>query len=185
MEIEVQRLMMLPQEKIDEMMQQELAFTQPTSKAASLRQQRTMESSGEVPAMPKSVAMKPPPPRRSMFHLSEGAAPEGHLVVEKAAAPTPGQCEHRNITRRGRNAYISMETCKDCGKILKKEPKSTTATDRTMTTANPGECEHPSSMVSWRGTNGYAWKWSCEKCGMSETHKKEPGMLKPVPGHPP
>ena len=178
MELEVQRLMTLPQERIDEMLQQELAFMTPTSKATGVRQQHH----GEVmpTALPKQPMMKSPPPKSHMSYRSEGEMPEQPVV--KAVAPMPGQCEHRNITRRGTNAYVAMESCKDCGKILKKETKASTAGDKKMATASPGECEHPEAMVNWRGTNGYSWKWTCERCGMTETHKKEPGLKKPIPG---
>lgn len=61
------------------------------------------------------------------------------------------------MTRRGTNAYITMVSCADCGKVLLKEPKETTRTDTTMTTMAPGECPHPESRISWRGTcNGHA-----------------------------
>eukprot|EP00435_Cladocopium_sp_Y103_P041571 s980_g11.t1 len=41
---------------------------------------------------------------------------------ERPDGPQPGGgCPHVNITRRGSNAYVEMETCKDCGVILKED----------------------------------------------------------------
>lgn len=184
MEREVQRLMALPPERIDEMLQQELAYMPPTSKSASVRHAYLGESPPQ--AVAKQPMMKPPPPKSHMIYRSEGAMPgEGGLDGPTPRSSISEGCEHKNITRRGTNAYISMETCKDCGKILRKEPKTTTANDKVMTSSVPGECDHPTTMVNWKGTNGYAWKWTCEKCGMTETHKKEAGLKKPIPGQRP
>ena len=51
-----------------------------------------------------------------------------------------------------------------------------------MTTMAPGECPHPESRVSWRGTNAHIWKWTCSQCGATQSHRKIPGAEKPVPG---
>ena len=91
-------------------------------------------------------------------------------------------CSHERVTRRGTNAYITMVSCADCGKVLLKEPKETTRTDTTMTTMAPGECPHPESRISWRGTNAHVWKWTCSQCGASQSHRKTSGAEKPVPG---
>eukprot|EP00435_Cladocopium_sp_Y103_P046582 s7_g13.t1 len=77
-----------------------------------------------------------------------------------------------------------METCKDCGVILKKEYKDPGTRDRPMITTAPGQCDHPEGLVSWKGTNGYSWKWTCEGCGMTQTIKKVPGQPRPKPGAP-
>ena len=53
-----------------------------------------------------------------------------------------------------------------------------------MATTTPGLCQHPDNFISWRGTNGYAWKWTCEQSGMTQTIKKVPGQPRPTPGQP-
>ena len=153
MESEVRRLMRLPPEQIDRMMQEELAFVHPTSKAAP-------------PQMPESLT-------RGVYATMPPSA---------SSSGGPGGCSHEKVTRRGTNAYINMITCTDCGKVLLKEPKETTRSDTTMVTMSPGECPHPEKKISWKGTNAHVWKWSCGQCGETQTHRKTPGAEKPVPG---
>ena len=77
-----------------------------------------------------------------------------------------------------------MEICLDSGEILKKEHKDRGATGRLVATTAPGLCQHPENYVPWRGTNGYAWKWTCGECGMSQTTKKVAGQPRPIPRNP-
>ena len=174
LEQEVQRLMQLPQEQLNQMMENELAYMTPTSKAAPAQR----------PRMPEFVALTPTAtPKTSMPKATMPPVPA--MPMTSSTAMASAGCLHENVTRRGTNAYVNMETCMDCGVVLKKEKKETTKQDKPMSSSTPSECDHPENMVSWRGTNGYAWKWSCEKCGTTGSHKKIPGQPRPVPGRAP
>ena len=45
----------------------------------------------------------------------------GYEGVMSSGPVTSGGCLHENTSRRGSNAYVEMDTCKDCGIVLKKE----------------------------------------------------------------
>ena len=73
-------------------------------------------------------------------------------------------CQHQKITKKGANAYYSIETCLDCGKLLKRERKDGAAVSSTSTSSKTSKpkvaeektketwrCEH--HRVTWRGTN--------------------------------
>ena len=70
-----------------------------------------------------------------------------------------------------------METCLDCGVVLRKEPKPKTGY-RTMQIPS-AECDH--AQVTWKGSNGYVWKWTCEPCGQRETVRMQVCPGKPAP----
>ena len=162
MEAEVARLMRLPQQEIDRLLAQELAFMPTTSKAT-------------MPVRPASVLPGPSsvPPAATSTTIQ--------VPLPKAVMPPMQGCEHKKRMRRGTNAYISMVSCSDCGKVLVKEPKEHTRTDGQMATMSAGECLHPPDAISWRGSNGYVWKWTCNTCGATDTKKKTPGATKPDP----
>ena len=191
LEAEVQRLMQLPRDEIDRRLQQELDFMPPVSQAApSLKSptpvpkaimpppESTLTSTSRTPLTASSLTSMrpsvPPMPTRS----------SGPILEDEPGDPTPeyrGVCSHRNTTKRGSNAYITMVTCKDCGMRLHEERREPD-TDRPMAVFTPMECPHPTDQVSWRGSNGYAWKWTCAACGASDSVKKQPGQPRPVPG---
>ena len=173
LEAEVQRLMSLPAEEVNRQLQQELAFMQPTPKAAS---------SASLAMVPTPKSMMPTPLRNQLPEVPPmPMRSQGSMRDDDGQAASAG-CKHERITRRGTNAYINMETCQDCGKVLLKEPKNHTKGDKTMMSSTPQDCTHPQEDVTWKGSNGYVWKWTCNRCGMTETHKKEPGQERPVPG---
>ena len=162
MEAGVARLMRLPQQEIDRLRAQELAFMPTTSKAT-------------MPVRPASVLQGP-------SSVPPAAIPTAtQAPLPKAVMPPMQGCEHKKTTRRGTNAYISMVSCSDCGKVLVKEPKEHTSTDGQMATMSAGECLHPPDAISRRGSNGYVWKWTCNTCGATDTKKKTPDATKPDP----
>ena len=116
----------------------------------------------------------PPMPTRS----------SGPILGNEPGDPTPGEeggCAHQNTTRRGSNQHLNMITCKDSGIVLLRERREQDV-DRPMAVFTSTECHHPTDQVSWRGSNGHAWKWSCAACGASDSVKKQPGQPRPVPG---
>ena len=173
MEQEVMRLLALPPEEVERQFQQELGFMAPTSKAPSFAQVPPLPvmTSGPI-AVPKTPPTRSPPPARP--------SPRCHRQHQGQKDRIQG-CRHLNISRRGTNAYVDMETCKDCGAVIKKEKKETTARDAPMPNPDPN-CQHLS--VDWKGTNGYSWRWTCKDCGKVESVRKEPGRAKPIPGSP-
>ena len=141
----------------------------PPSDLATSSTSRTPLTASSLSSMRPPV---PPMPTRS----------SGPILESEPGDPTPGDrgvCAHRNTTRRGSNQYLTMVTCKDCGQRLQIERREPDA-DRPMTAFTPMECPHPTDQVSWRGSNGYAWKWSCAACGASDSVKKQPGQPRPT-----
>ena len=208
LEVEVQRLLSLPQDEVDRRFREELNYMAPTSKS---------------PPPMKGPNYKAPPTEIYMNAINNNATypkmfsighTEGPVQDHRLAAsellelrpPTPGlpvpkqpgtaiasttetsliateepsstACKHVNQTRQGTNAYVTMITCKDCGALLKKEKK-----DRDVPIAlDPpaqDQCEHAD--ISWHGTNGYSWKWTCKGCGAHGSEKKIQGKPKPIP----
>ena len=163
MENEVRRLLRLPQEEIDRRFQQEVEYMTPTSKAAGMSPPRPEVLSPHLVAVPKT------PPRLPTPSMSSAAMASGD-----------SGCQHQNTTKRGSNGYVDMLSCKDCGLVLRKEPKETTRQDQGMRTQVPTECSHQD--VSWKGTNGHVWMWTCQDCGKSEKIPKSATRSRPVPG---
>ena len=173
MEREVQRLLRLGPAEIERQFRQELEFVPPTSKSPSF-----VRTEGPVPItmspQPKASLTPPPTPYYDVEVPEEGEEPaRGHQDQPR------GSCAHLNVSRRGTNAYVDMETCKDCGKILRKEKKEHTRGDSSMVVPDEN-CQH--SEVTWTGSNGYIWRWTCKRCGKVESVKKTPGTPKPSPG---
>eukprot|EP00435_Cladocopium_sp_Y103_P032430 s1165_g8.t1 len=209
LEAEVMRLMQLPPEEVDRRLQEELNYMPPTAKAPPQGFVPPVSKSFLPP-----TAKAPPKEWQMLHCGGQGSVPKTNAYVtaeymqslrpgtpsipdvppmpsqrrdagDPPDGPQPGGgCRHENITRRGSNAYIEMETCKDCGAILKKVHKDPGTRDRPMANADPINCTHHENLISWKGTNGYSWKWTCEGCGMSRTVKKVPGMPRPKPGIP-
>ena len=50
-----------------------------------------------------------------------------------------GECPHHKTTKKGTNAFVIKETCKDCGAIIRNEKKTEIGTDPQTITASPGE----------------------------------------------
>ena len=115
------------------------------------------------------IAVPKTPPRMPTPSTASVAMGSGHAG-----------CMHQNTTKRGSNGYVDMISCKDCGLVLKKEPKETTRQDQRMRTQVPTECSHQD--VSWKGTNGHVWMWTCQDCGKSEKIPKSATRSRPVPG---
>ena len=189
LEAKVQRLMQLPRDEIDRRLQQELEFMPPVSKAAPPLKSPTPVPKAIMPPpdLATSSTSRTPLTASSLSSMRPPVPPmptrsSGPILESEPGDPTPGDggvCAHRNITRRGSNQYLTMVTCKDCGQRLQIERREPDA-DRPMAVFTPMECPHPTDQVSWRGSNGYAWKWSCAACGASDSVKKQPGQPHPT-----
>ena len=149
----------------------------PTSKAASPYPSPSKAAPPRPPSIPSPamVRMIPPLPRGSGGYEEEES--------QAAGPPARQECSHKEVTRRGTNAYIDMITCKLCGKVLHKAPKE--KKDEKMRTQEVSQCQHHD--VTWKGTNAHIWQWNCKDCGRVEKIKKEPGRDRPSPssGHMP
>ena len=183
MEREVQRLLRLGPAEVERQFRQELDYVPPTSKSPPVARtegpvptaMRPVPTMSPVPKSPQPKASMTPPP--TPYYDAEYAG-----EVEEAQDHTRGVCAHLNVSRRGTNAYVDMETCKDCGKVLRKEKKEHTRGDSSMVVPDEN-CQH--NEVTWAGSNGYVWRWTCKSCGKVESVKKTPGTPKPSPGQRP
>ena len=162
LEQEVMRLMSLPQQELDRRFNQEIGYMEPTPKTSMPTPPAGLHPAEDV--------------RRAVPHQASLTSTPARTAIESHV----DECLHTETTRRGSNAYVNMESCKQCGKVLYKERRDETRSDQTMHRRDPHNCEHME--VSWKGTNGYAWKWTCQDCGMSDQVKRQPGVPRPIPG---
>lgn len=92
-------------------------------------------------------------------------AVEGDCPHQRADQPPGDECLHRRL-------WSCLE-----------ERDRTPQTGGKTTTIPSGECDH--DKVTWKGSNGYVWTWTCENCGQTDTVTKDSGLAKPVAGKPP
>ena len=88
-----------------------------------------------------------------------------------AAVPVPPQvpggnpnCEHKNVTKKGSNKHVEMETCRDCNMILRKVRRDTTAVQGQLpgpNTAQQDACPHPRISMAINGATRarHAARW--------------------------
>ena len=134
------------------------------SDAANLQRWNQKQLQGE-PRLPDS---KPTPPLPAAAVLQTSGPLPSSTTTAVAVVASGGGCEHKRITKKGTNKYYYMETCLDCHKVIKKEPKEQpkiTSVPTTSTGTTPSTCEHHN--VSWQGSNGHQWKNTCKDCGFS------------------
>ena len=103
--------------------------------------------------------------------------PASAKAASVAAVPVPPQvpggnpnCEHKNVTKKGSNKHVEMETCRDCNMVLKKVRRDATAVQGQLpgpNTAQQDACPHP--RISWKGSNGSQWRNTCTTCGKVAT----------------
>ena len=123
-------------------------------------------------------------------------APPGEAPAERPSSSTGGgktgenpgskECKHANVTTRGSTGHVNMKSCKACGKLLLKEKKEKPVFEvqsKSKQGNASGGCKHQD--VSWSGTNGHVYMWTCKKCGACERTPRRPGMPRPVPGEAP
>lgn len=180
MEKEVQRLLQLPKDELERQFRNELNYMEPQSKAPPPQPPSTMASmfriADDVPERPQSSSGSMVVDAVTAALLGEESCDPGNLRLPE---PTGRTCPHKEVTKKGSNAYINMVTCKQCGLVLVRERKDQ-AKMAVLPKRTPEECPHRE--VSWKGSNGYQWQWTCEECGKSEKHKKYPGGARPTPG---
>ena len=163
------------------------------SDAANLQRWNQKQLQGE-PRLPDS---RPTPPLPAAAVLQTSGPMPSSTTTAVAVVASGGGCEHKRITKKGTNKYYYMETCLDCHKVIKKEPKEqpkATSVSTTSTRTTPSTCEHHN--VSWQGSNGHQWKNTCKDCGFStsgfyrdgQSGIRRPGAKtrssKPSPGQP-
>eukprot|EP00435_Cladocopium_sp_Y103_P028489 s298_g7.t1 len=128
---------------------------------------------------PIPLALPEPSPKAS------AVPPSVPSTEQRQPGGQPGEhggqpaCPHKNITRKGTNQHIELETCKDCGLVLKRATRnaSAVAAQNAQRDAQQAACTHP--RISWRGSNGHQWRNTCTTCGKVATgyytHNR-PGM---------
>ena len=74
------------------------------------------------PNTPTELVEKPPEPKAFPKENSKkGKNLKGNEIVDEE---DPETCEHHKTTKRGTNAFVNVEKCLKCGKILKSERKA-------------------------------------------------------------
>ena len=88
-----------------------------------------------------------------------------------AAVPVPPQvpggnpnCEHKNVTKKGSNKHVEMETCRDCNMTLRKVRRDATAVQGQLpgpNTAQQDACPHPRISMAINGATRarHAARW--------------------------
>eukprot|EP00435_Cladocopium_sp_Y103_P068979 s292_g32.t1 len=93
---------------------------------------------------PIPLALPAPSPKA----LAPSSVPAPAPMQPGGRPEQPGgrpECPHKNITRKGTNQHIEMETCKDGGLVLKRAAKdaSAIASQNTQKDAQQAACSHP------------------------------------------
>lgn len=99
--------------------------------------------------------------------LSEGPRATSDLVAMDT--PEQAQCPRKRAAKKGSDAHIEMETCLDCNKVLKKQPRVDAAhggvrPNASRLTEARKLCEN--LRLSWKGSNGHQWRPTCTACGL-------------------